>query len=108
MDNASPVIDFTAQNCRMKVAFGAAQSLEYLHDKANPPVICRDFNSLNILLDEAFNLKLSDFGLAMLGPAGDEMHVLVQGYGYLWPFGSYIGNNRPTCMLSNGYIGGQK
>lgn len=32
-------------NTRMKIAAGAAKGLEYLHDKANPPVIYRDFKS---------------------------------------------------------------
>ncbi|KNA24218.1 hypothetical protein SOVF_017650 [Spinacia oleracea] len=62
-------------NTRMKIAAGAAKGLEYLHDKANPPVIYRDFKSSNILLDEGFHPKLSDFGLAKLGPTGDKSHV---------------------------------
>ncbi|TVU34679.1 hypothetical protein EJB05_16524 [Eragrostis curvula] len=56
-------------NTRMKIAAGAAKGLEYLHDKASPPVIYRDFKSSNILLGEGFHPKLSDFGLAKLGPA---------------------------------------
>ncbi|KAL0300823.1 UNVERIFIED_CONTAM: putative serine/threonine-protein kinase PBL23 [Sesamum radiatum] len=52
---------------RMAIARGAAQGLEYLHDTANPPIIFRDFKASNILLDERFNPKLSDFGLAKLG-----------------------------------------
>ncbi|KAK7815747.1 serine/threonine-protein kinase pbl27 [Quercus suber] len=55
----------------MKIAAGAAKGLEYLHDKANPPVIYRDLKSSNILLDEGFHPKLSDFGLAKLGPVGE-------------------------------------
>ncbi|XP_077229420.1 putative serine/threonine-protein kinase PBL7 isoform X3 [Tasmannia lanceolata] len=62
-------------NTRMKIAAGAAKGLEYLHDKANPPVIYRDFKSSNILLDEGFQPKLSDFGRAKLGPVGDKTHV---------------------------------
>ncbi|KAF8402791.1 hypothetical protein HHK36_010882 [Tetracentron sinense] len=38
-------------NIRMKIAAGAAKGLEYLHDKANPPVIYRDLKCSNILLD---------------------------------------------------------
>ncbi|KAL2244909.1 UNVERIFIED_CONTAM: putative serine/threonine-protein kinase PBL23 [Sesamum indicum] len=60
---------------RMHIAKGVAQGLEYLHDTANPPVMYRDFKPSNILLDEKFNAKLSDFGLAKLGPTGREDHV---------------------------------
>lgn len=75
-------------NTRMKIAAGAAKGLEYLHDKANPPVIYRDFKSSNILLDNGFVPKLSDFGLAKLGPVGDKTHVstrVMGTYGYCAP-----------------------
>ncbi|KAL3812825.1 hypothetical protein ACJIZ3_014093 [Penstemon smallii] len=75
-------------NTRMKIAAGAAKGLEYLHDKANPPVIYRDLKSSNILLDEGFFPKLSDFGLAKLGPVGDKTHVstrVMGTYGYCAP-----------------------
>ncbi|KAG4908744.1 hypothetical protein JHK82_057395 [Glycine max] len=75
-------------NTRMKIAAGAAKGLEYLHDKANPPVIYRDFKSSNILLDEGYHPKLSDFGLAKLGPVGDKSHVstrVMGTYGYCAP-----------------------
>jgi len=73
---------------RMKIAAGAAAGLEYLHDKANPPVIYRDIKPSNILLGEGYHAKLSDFGLAKLGPVGDKTHVTtrVMGtYGYCAP-----------------------
>ncbi|CAN1269691.1 Probable serine/threonine-protein kinase PBL26, partial [Linum perenne] len=73
---------------RMKIALGAAKGLEYLHDKANPPVIYRDLKSSNILLDGEFTAKLSDFGLAKLGPTGDKTHVssrVMGTYGYCAP-----------------------
>ncbi|KAG2596518.1 probable serine/threonine-protein kinase PBL7 isoform X4 [Panicum virgatum] len=60
---------------RMKIAAGAAAGLEYLHDKAHPPVIYRDIKPSNILLGEEYHAKLSDFGLAKLGPVGDKTHV---------------------------------
>ncbi|CAH9080402.1 unnamed protein product [Cuscuta epithymum] len=75
-------------NTRMKIAAGAAKGLEYLHDKANPPVIYRDLKCSNILLGEDYDPKLSDFGLAKLGPVGDNTHVstrVMGTYGYCAP-----------------------
>lgn len=51
----------------MRVALDSARGLEYLHELVSPPVIHRDFKSSNILLDENFSAKVSDFGLAKLG-----------------------------------------
>ncbi|XP_027368253.1 probable serine/threonine-protein kinase PBL21 [Abrus precatorius] len=73
---------------RMKIAVGAARGLQYLHCEAAPPVIYRDLKSANILLDKDFNPKLSDFGLAKLGPIGDNTHVstrVMGTYGYCAP-----------------------
>lgn len=89
-----PLADITEEQqpldwfTRMRIAYGAAQGLEYLHEKANPPVIYRDLKSSNILLDENFNPKLSDFGLAKLGPMGEKTHVssrVMGTYGYCAP-----------------------
>ncbi|RCV31385.1 hypothetical protein SETIT_6G172800v2 [Setaria italica] len=59
---------------RMEIAVGAAKGLAFLHD-ADTPVIYRDFKASNILLDEDYTTKLSDFGLAKDGPQGDATHV---------------------------------
>ncbi|PSR86917.1 Receptor-like protein kinase [Actinidia chinensis var. chinensis] len=72
---------------RMKIAFGAAKGLAFLHE-AEKPVIYRDFKTSNILLDPDYNAKLSDFGLAKDGPVGDKSHVstrIMGTYGYAAP-----------------------
>ncbi|GJM88814.1 hypothetical protein PR202_ga05380 [Eleusine coracana subsp. coracana] len=60
---------------RMKVAYGAAQGLEYLHEKASPPVVYGEFRASHILLDADFTPKLTDFGLAQLGQGGGSAPV---------------------------------
>ncbi|CAJ1962452.1 unnamed protein product [Sphenostylis stenocarpa] len=73
---------------RMKIAEGAARGLEYLHNSEETPIIYRDFKASNILLDEDFNPKLSDFGLAKIGPIEGQDHVTtrVMGtFGYCAP-----------------------
>ncbi|KAF7114894.1 hypothetical protein RHSIM_RhsimUnG0070200 [Rhododendron simsii] len=72
---------------RMKIALDAARGLAFLH-LAERPIIYRDFKTSNVLLDVDFNAKLSDVGLAMDGPMGDQTHISteVKGtYEYLAP-----------------------
>lgn len=73
---------------RLEIILGAAQGLAYLHEGLEIQVIYRDFKSSNVLLDENFKPKLSDFGLAREGPIGDRTHVstaVVGTYGYAAP-----------------------
>ncbi|CAD6203174.1 unnamed protein product [Miscanthus lutarioriparius] len=60
---------------RIKILLGAAKGLEHLHHNLTPPVINRDVKCANILLGAGYHPKLSDFGLAKLGPTGDNTHV---------------------------------
>ncbi|KAF2286463.1 hypothetical protein GH714_017112 [Hevea brasiliensis] len=72
---------------RLKVAIGTARGLDYLHS-LEKPIIYRDFKSSNILLDEFYDAKIADFGLAFFGPLTDNSHVstLVMGtLGYADP-----------------------
>lgn len=73
---------------RLRIAAGAARGLLYLHEKMTPPTIYRDLKCSNILLGEGYHPKLSDFGLAKVGPSGDNTHVstrVMGTYGYCAP-----------------------
>ncbi|KAJ7976935.1 Protein kinase [Quillaja saponaria] len=82
---------------RLKVAQDAARGLTYLHEEMDFQIIFRDFKSSNILLDEHWNAKLSDFGLARLGPSEGLTHVstaAVGTMGYAAP--EYVQTGRLT------------
>lgn len=72
---------------RMKVILCTAKALAYLHEAIEPKVIHRDIKSSNILIDDEFNAKISDFGLAKLLDSGEShMATRVMGtFGYVAP-----------------------
>ncbi|CAJ1979284.1 unnamed protein product [Sphenostylis stenocarpa] len=49
---------------RVMIAIGAARGLEYLHEAAAPRILHRDVKSTNILLDENWQAKITDLGMA--------------------------------------------
>lgn len=83
---------------RLKIAQDAARGLAYLHEEMEFQLIFRDFKTSNILLDEDFNAKLSDFGLARQGPTAGLGHVstsVVGTVGYAAP--EYVHTGRLTA-----------
>ncbi|KAL2347323.1 hypothetical protein Fmac_001323 [Flemingia macrophylla] len=82
--NKLPVLDWPK---RMKIAIGAARGLAYLHEGCNPKIIHRDIKSANILLDNAYEARVADFGLARLtDDANTHVSTRVMGtFGYMAP-----------------------
>ncbi|QHN75437.1 hypothetical protein S245_065043 [Arachis hypogaea] len=67
-DRARSKLDWGA---RKKIAIGSARGLAFLHHSCIPHIIHRDMKSSNILLDENFEARVSDFGMARLVNALD-------------------------------------
>ncbi|EOA29754.1 hypothetical protein CARUB_v10012843mg [Capsella rubella] len=62
---------FLDWSARKKIAIGAARGLAFLHHSCIPHIIHRDMKSSNVLLDQDFVARVSDFGMARLVSALD-------------------------------------
>ncbi|KAJ0956834.1 putative protein kinase RLK-Pelle-LRR-Xa family [Helianthus annuus] len=85
-DNASPMEWWV----RLKVAVGAAKGFAWLHHNCNPRILHRNISSKCILLDQEFEPKISDFGLArLMNPVDTHLSTFVNGefgdIGYVAP-----------------------
>nr|KAJ0226711.1 hypothetical protein LSAT_V11C100003750 [Lactuca sativa] len=74
---------------RYNIALGTARGITYLHEECRDCIIHCDIKPENILLDESYNSKVSDFGLAKLVNPKDHRYrtlTSVRGTrGYLAP-----------------------
>ncbi|KAL2318171.1 hypothetical protein Fmac_032047 [Flemingia macrophylla] len=101
------------------IALGIAKGIEYLHQGCTHPIIHFDINPHNVLLDDNFNPKISDFGLAKLcskNPSLVSMTAARGTLGYIAPevfsrnFGnvSYKSDIYSYGMLLLEMVGGRK
>ncbi|XP_024545600.1 G-type lectin S-receptor-like serine/threonine-protein kinase At1g34300 [Selaginella moellendorffii] len=73
-------------DARYSIALDIARGLSYLHDGCRTRVLHLDIKPQNILLDEKFRAKISDFGLSRQGELQAMDEMIIRGTpGYMAP-----------------------
>lgn len=75
---------------RLKIGIGAACGFAWLHHSCNPRIIHRNISSSSILLDDDYEPRITDFGLArLMNPVDTHVSTVVKGdfgdFGYVAP-----------------------
>ncbi|KAI3775702.1 hypothetical protein L1987_45451 [Smallanthus sonchifolius] len=76
---------------RYDIILGIARGLAHLHKEFHVKIVHRDIKSSNILLDDDFQPKIADFGLARFQPE-DQSHVITK-------FAGTLGYTAPEYIL---------
>ncbi|PQM41379.1 cysteine-rich receptor-like protein kinase 2 [Prunus yedoensis var. nudiflora] len=85
------------------IILGTARGLAYLHEEFHVCITRRDIKTSNILLDDSFQTKIADFGLARLLPH-DQTHLstrLAGTLGYTAPEYEFMANCQKSCQKSS-------
>ncbi|KAB2614085.1 protein LYK2 [Pyrus ussuriensis x Pyrus communis] len=72
---------FLTWSQRLRISLDVAMALQYMHHIMNPPYVHRNVKSRNIFLDEEFNAKIGNFGMAKCA----ENEAEDQSFGYMAP-----------------------
>ncbi|XP_027368757.1 cold-responsive protein kinase 1-like [Abrus precatorius] len=73
---------FLNWSTRFQIILGVARGLQYLHEDSHLRIVHRDIKASNILLDEKFQPRIGDFGLARFFPE-DQAYLSTQFAGTL-------------------------
>ncbi|XAR49637.1 Non-specific serine/threonine protein kinase [Bertholletia excelsa] len=96
--NNNALTIFLTWERRRNIVLGVASALIYLHEECERQIIHRDVKACNIMLDDDFNAKLGDFGLAEVYEHSSvitrEATIPAGTMGYLAP--EYVYSGIPT------------